>query len=266
MAKPNIKDTTLIWHLGWQKTGTTIFQSLIRRNRELLEDHCAIFPKQHWTQRLQNAGLAYWADPSQTTEKALKAKARAIREKTREAGHTYGIVSDENIIGLELYDDRGGMIDMAAAIMPVIERAVAPAKSVFVFYTRDWDRWFRSAHNQVVKQLRCRAGFDDWVASAPFAQDWDAHRARLQDQVSGPVIFRDLGQDAAEGKPMGGAILELAGVPPEVFPKLAQPVGKNESLPPGALAFMLEINRSHIQDHGMEIVRTKVLKHIDAFK
>lgn len=265
MTKTDIKDVTVIWHLGFQKTGTTTFQSFLRRNDAALSEEIAIFPKQHWTQRLQTAGLSYWDDPSLENEKALKGKARAIREKVREQGKTMGLVSDENVIGLNLYDEKGGMIDMAAAIMPILERAISPSRSIFVFYTRNFDSWFKSAHNQCVKQLRCRDNLEDFVEKTPFSTDWDAHQKQLKDAVQSPVIFRDLGEDAKEGLPMGGHILELAGIDRKAFSEFSSPIGRNESLSPAALDFMLEINRSHLHEHGLEIVRTKVLKHPQAF-
>lgn len=259
------EDITVIWHLGFQKTGTTIFQSLIRRNIDDLERHCRVFPKRDWTQALQDAARAFWAAPGAAAETALATEARAIRDAIAAAGRTHGIVSDENIIGLEFYDHRGGMIDMAAAILPVLEAAVAPARSEFIFYTRDWDSWFRSAHNQAVKQLRNRYDAQEFRANAPFAEDWETHHRRLSGLVQGQVTFRDLGADAQRGWPMGGFILTRAGVPEAAFEHFNSPIGRNESLPPGALAFMLELNRSHIHDHGLEIVRKKVLKHIGAF-
>lgn len=266
MAKTAQKDVTVIWHLGFQKTGTTIFQSLMRRNQDALENHCAVFPKRHWTQAVQDAGLAFWADPSDATEDALSQAARDICAAIQDKGHTHGIVSDENIIGLDLYDQKGGMIDMAASVIPVLERAILPAKSVFVFYTRDWDDWFKSAHNQVVKQMRSRLDHDDFCANAPFERDWDKHYKRLQSVVSGEVVFRAMEEDARESWPMGGYMLTRAGVPSSLFANLTKPIGKNQSLPPSALNFMLEINRSHINEHGLAVVRKKVLKHIRAFR
>lgn len=265
-AKIPIKDVTVIWHLGFQKTGTTIFQSLMRRNMETLSRHCALFPKRKWTAALQLAGRAWWENPGEETEAALKREARAIRDAIREQGHTAGVVSDENVIGLHFYDERGGMVDMAAHVMPVLEAAIRPARSVFVFYTRDWEKWLASAWNQVVKQLRCQQDFDDWRAGIPFEQDWQAHHARLSGVVRGEVVFRDLGQDAAEDKPMGGYILERAGVPPEALEGLNRPIGRNESLPPGALRFMLDLNRSKIHDRGLDIVRKMMLRNLDAFR
>ena len=266
MAKKTaIKDVTVIWHLGFQKTGTTIFQSLMRRNSEWLEERIAIFPKRKWTRALENAGLAHWADPSKASEKTLAAEARAIRDAVREQGHTFGVFSDENVIGLELYDEKGGMFDMAKTIMPILEKAIAPAKSEFVFYTRDFDKWFKSAHNQVVKQLRCRDDFDTWVENAPFHTDWEKHHKDLSKCVKSPVIFRDLGEDAANDMPMGGHILERAGISPKDMKSFNKPIGRNESLSPGALAFMLDLNRSHMHDRGLDIVRRKMLNNPQSF-
>ena len=265
MAKSAYKDITIIWHMGFQKTGTTSFQSILRRNSDTLSEHISIFPKRKWTQPVQDAGLAYWADPSVAHEKALKKAAQDICKTIKDAGHTCGVVSDENIIGLELYDDKGGMIDMAAAILPILESACAPSKCEFVFYTRDFDGWYKSAYNQVVKQLRCCKDFDLWVEDAPFSTDWDEHYQRLQSCVKSPVTFRDMRQDAADGLMLGGHILRMAGIEDDILQDLNKPVGRNESLSPGALKFMREINRSHIHQNGLDIVRRKMLNNPDAF-
>ncbi|WGI23141.1 hypothetical protein [Amylibacter sp. IMCC11727] len=265
MAKAAYKNIKIIWHMGFQKTGTTSFQSILRRNYDQLSEEIAVFPKRKWTRAVQEAGLAFWADPNAKTKKALEQAAQDIRAVIRDAERTCGVVSDENIIGLELYDDKGGMIDMAAAILPILEKACAPATCEFVFYTRDFDGWFKSAYNQVVKQLRCRADFDTWVANAPFSTDWQDHHERLSSVVESDVHFRDMKQDAADDLPIGGYILQLAGFDDETLRNLNKPVGRNESLSPGALGFMLELNRSHMHDNGLDIVRRKMLKNPDAF-
>ncbi|MEM7441306.1 MAG: hypothetical protein AAF393_17065 [Pseudomonadota bacterium] len=266
MAKPALKNITIVWHLGFQKTGTTSFQSLMRRNEEVLSSYCTVFPKQHWTEDLLVAGTSYWQHPGRATKRALKAAAQDIRRDVQNQGQTFGVVSDENIIGLELYDNSGSVFDMAAAVMPVLEDAIKPAKSVFVFYTRDWDALMKSAYNQAVKQMRNRYDFDEFIKRASFKRAWGPHRKRLAGAVNGEVVFRDLTADGEAGWPMGGYILTRAGVPPKVLTQLEPPIGTNESLPPSALEFMLEMNRSHIHDYGLEIVRKKVLKHIKAFR
>ncbi len=265
MAKPAFKNIKIIWHMGFQKTGTTSFQSVLRRNEDTLRQHIAIFPKRKWTQDVQNAGLAYWDEPSGANEKALTQAAQDIRKSIRDDEHTCGVVSDENIIGLELYDDKGGMIDMAAAILPILEKACAPATCEFVFYTRDFDGWYKSAYNQVVKQLRCQKDFDQWVEDAPFSTDWDEDHAYLQKTVISPVTFSDMRQDGADGLLIGGHILRMAGISDDVLHNLNKPVGRNESLSPGALQFMREINRSRIHENGLDIVCRKMLNNPGAF-
>ncbi len=265
MAKAAYKNIKIIWHMGFQKTGTTSFQSILRRNQKALEKKISVFPKQESTRAVQEAGLAYWDTPNDATKKALMDAAKDIRKVVRDAERTVGLVSDENIMGLELYDEKGGMIDMAAAIMPILEEACAPAQCEFVFYTRDFDGWYKSAYNQVVKQLRCRKDFDQWVADAPFSTDWDEHHKRLSGVVSSPVHFRDLKEDGAQDLPIGGFILRLAGIDDATLKTLKGPIGTNESLAPGAVRFMLELNRTHMHERGLDIVRRKMLKHPDAF-
>jgi hypothetical protein len=135
MAKPAFKNIKIIWHMGFQKTGTTSFQSILRRNEDTLRQHISIFPKRNWTQDVQNAGLAYWANPTVENEKALTQAAQDIRSSSRD----------------------------------------------------------------------------------------------------------------------------------DVLQNLNKPVGRNESLPSGALQFMREINRSRILENGLDIVRRKILNNPGAF-
>ena len=253
----------IVWHFGFQKTGTTSIQSVCWRNFDALNSRTALFPKRQWTEALRTSATA-WLNGA-GAEDAVEEAAAGLATAVAEAGHGTALVTDENVLGVDIYNAHGDIFDFAARILPVIERAARPHSSEFVFYTREMDSWLKSAHAQSIAWARQRLDYDDWRAGLPFATDWAVHLARLQAAVDSPVSFRDMGADADEFGLLGGHLLTRAGIAPDTLASLAPARGGNERLPAGALQFLLEMNRSKLGDKPLNTVRRQVLRHMQLF-
>ena len=256
----------IIWHFGFQKTGTTAVQWLLRKNRALLGEKIALFPRGRWTAALREAAAVFLRTRSEADKTAFQDEVRKIVNTVRDSGHRCAIVSDENVLGLKLRDETGDIFTHARTMLPVVEDAAAPAICEFHFNTRDTEAWLKSAHNQEVKQLRCRQDFDEWRNGVALPVDWSALHDTLSGLTQGAVVFRDMNADRAAGRPSGAALLEAAGVGPELLAQLKTPGAQNESLSDAALAFMLDINRSPLKRRQIGAVRDVVVKNMGLFK
>ena len=253
----------ITWHFGFQKTGTTAIQSVCWRNFDALNAQTALFPKRQWTGTLRAAAMAWLGGTG--PEQAVVDAAAGLAQAVSDSGQATALVTDENVLGVDIYNSHGHIFDFATRILPVIERAARPHVSEFVFYTRDMESWLLSAHAQSIAWARQTRDYDDWRAGIPFETDWAPHLARLQDAVDGTVTFRDMGADKSEYELLGGYLFERAGIPRDIQAGLASAGGGNERLSPGALQFLLEMNRSRINDKPLNIVRRQVLRHMHLF-
>ena len=253
----------IVWHFGFQKTGTTAIQSVCWRNMEVLSQSAAVFPKRQWTEALRGAARAYLDKAG--SEEAVSEAAEAIAAEVLASGQSTALVSDENVLGVDIYNEHGTIFDFVVALIPLVEQAVRPLASEFVFYTRPMESWLQSAHAQAVAWTRMTEEYDSWRAGVPFDADWDAQHKRLQALTDAPVTFRDMTQDAAEGRMLGAYLFDRSGITQEVQSSLTPARGGNERLAASARDFMLQMNRSKLNDRQLNIVRRQVLKNMHLF-
>ncbi|MBE3636682.1 hypothetical protein [Mangrovicoccus algicola] len=257
----------IYWHLGFQKTGTTSFQTLLARNSERLEPFLGVFPKGKTTRRLRHACNRYWSgkDRGQAEADMATAVDQMIGE-ARGRGQSRMLVSDENLIGFRLSPKTGNLFTRTAELIHLLERVSHDAECRFSFFTRNFDNWLLSAYNQEVKQVRCRFGFDEWSRLQNFDHGWDVNIALIREATTAPIRF-DAIEDDAQSDPFPGAgLLRYAGVPSDVVSAMELPERENESLSPGALDFMLQANRSDLSLESLRTVRALVIGQQDVFR
>lgn len=256
----------MVWHLGFQKTGTTSFQEMNRLNDETLRWYMAVFQKRARTRGLCEASLAWLENPKPIRRQRLDDELRLMATKARRWGQKAVLISDENLIGWENFNETGHVFDAAARLIAAIEETLPEEDHHFVFYTRDFDAWLASAYNQVVKFSFETRSWDEWLAAVPFEKDWQAHEASIRAAARAPVEFRDMLEDGREGLPMGGRILALAGMERAAIDGLARPPRQNESLNPGALEFMRNLNGLEIPRLSHKMVRQVIFARPELFR
>lgn len=256
-----------VWHLGFMKTGTTFLQAVLWRNRPTLARTTTVFNCRDRDWSLRNAAIAHCQSPSAETDAQVTKAARAFARRTLDQGHTTAFLSDENLVGYRLYDRHGDCFSKTAALLPILT-AAAEAEglaSEFQLYTRDMPAWLASAYNQEIKQMRETRSYADWTAGLPFEQDWSAQHQRLSAVTPAPVTFRDMKADLKEGRMVGAHLLDRAGLDPALHGSLKMPRGQNESLSPGALEFMRQINATRMQERQLVFVRRTLLANPHLF-
>lgn len=241
----------LLFHLGFQKTGTTSAQAWLTHNSGALPE-IDLRSSGDATKDLRSAGRSYCAAPSAKTEQRLRDALRRHIDRFALGERDLGLISDENILGRTAYDATGDILSWAKRVLPIIEQCVQaaprPLQTEFLFYTRETGPWLRSMYNQAVKRARVTGSFDRWLAGAPFVVDWDQWRADMQAEVSTPVRFLPMEADLAQQAPIGAALLARLGVDSARIAALAPVRSQNASLSPGALRAMRWINRLPLSD------------------
>lgn len=253
----------VVWHCGFQKTATTTIQSMLAANRAHLAPHCATYPKARWTRDLRQAAIQMWKTDTEESRSAVSAAAKALVEQARNSGAPVALVSDENILAEHLAQNGKDIFGFAKQVLPMLAEATAPQAATFVFYTRPLEPWLRSAYNQIVKARRCQLGWDEWRAAIPFADDFPGACADLAQATGLDIRFLDL----AEDDHAGAALLKLCDLPEETLAGIELPERRaNESLPSGAVAFLLEMNRSDLKTAGIQQVRRTVMRNRHLFR
>jgi len=252
----------IIWHFGFFKTATTFAQLLMRRNMATLEKHVSLFPKHVHTLELRRASQAYLRSRNEATRRVVDAKVAEIVNKVAADDKGTAIVSDETLC---VFNHPAGFIDNLEHLLEVIETAARPARSEFFFYTRDMKKWLQSWHNQSVKSGQCAQEFGPWEEAITFDKNWDSIHARLSAASRAPVTFVALEDELARGTAAGKQLLRYANIPEDSIGKLLIPPRRNESLSPGALKFMISLNRSDLREPAKRQVRRLVMATPDAF-
>ena len=266
------QEATIVWHFGFQKTGTTAIQRLLTENREVLSEDMELFVKRgrkdrtrslrRWGSAVVEPGL--WSGPKEFRRLGLKRTVTQIAKDVSAHPKKAGLVSDENVIGHYVWFAGKSVFDNAAQIFPLVAAAAAPARSRFVMYTRDFHDWLASAWAQEVKRRRGTQSFDDWSSALPFEREWRLVEQRLSMMVeeSGATVeLRDMAEDRQENLPLGGRLLRILGVDDQKIRNLVCPPQVNMRLPSGAVEFLLEVNRTTLNSKSRRKVRDLVVRN-----
>ena len=240
----------ILWHLGPQMTGSTSLQALLLANRRLLRPHCLVFPKRKGTKRARFTAHD-WLTGGDIAP--LRVALRGLTAKLAPAEASTMIVSDETLLGFEIAGTEDHALTRAARLIPELIAASAPTARPLSF-TRARGPWLRSAYNQAVRKMRETRSFEAWHAEVALPPDWPAWESALR-PLAPQLHFIALEDDPQPGL----ALLRLAGVPEDVCAALAPATARNESLPPGAIAFLREMNVSPLNGRALAEVRARVV-------
>ena len=237
----------MVFHLGFQKTGSTTMQAFLNRHAAALP---AIDIRAYGdaTKDLRISGRNWCADPTPARWQRLSDALDRHVESFGAGDASVCLISDENIVGRVGYGPTGDVVRWSEAILPLIAERAAAFDPCFVFYTREPDRWLRSLYNQSVKRARVTARYQRWAAAAPFEVDWNTWRERFTAAGRRPVTFLSMEEEIASGRPLGAGLLIEAGVPPSVAEALPGVEARNASLSERSLRLMRLVNRLPLSD------------------
>lgn len=245
----------IVWHLGFQKTGTSSIQQMLIQNAMLFEPHAVLFPRHRSTRELRQAADAYTRSATKKAEFRLLEALGNITDRIKKNAPRTAIVSDETVLGQRLYSSSGHIFNWAASIIPMIRRVADGFENCFVFYTREIESWLVSAYSQAVKRLRLAEDYHDWRSSVPFELDWSVHMKSLEKLAGENVLFVSMEKEAAQGSIYGRALLEAAGLPESVITAAVVPERQNVKIPMGAEQFLLALNKSQLAMPEVKKVR-----------
>lgn len=258
MAKPQ----QMLFHLGFQKTGTTSIQALLNANRARLTG-IDIRAYGDATKDLRVAGRTYCADPTPKREARLRDALRGHVDRFRSGDDAACLISDENILGRVAYGPTGDVLSWGKRILPMIEEAAAGLDLQFVFYTRAQAAWRSSIYKQSVKRAGETRSLEGWSSAAPFTgdwPDWSDWQQQLQGACAAPVEFLSMEEEIASDLPLGAGVLRRLGVSDADIAELATVSPQNTSLSERAICLMRMINHLPLSDRR----RLKISEYIEA--
>lgn len=257
----------VIFHLGFQKTGTTTIQRFLQTNEYVLSEECIVIPKERPTRAIREPFLKLFEKGDQSAIPRISDVANLYVDKVMTSNCQCGIISDENIIGRNLYNPHGHIFDFACRAIQLIETSTR-RKSIdlrFVFYTREFSSWLKSAYQQSVRTRRYQVTFDDWRRALPFDCNWHTNLCAIQQCTNAKVVFTPMEEDLRAAF-LGARLLQEASVSSELLKRCKFPHQANEALPYGAIEFLRKLNATKLDRRSIDIVRKTIIDTKYAFK
>ncbi|WP_424832393.1 hypothetical protein [Ruegeria sp.] len=253
----------VIFHLGFQKTGTTSVQALLNSNLSLLSD-VDVRVYGDATKDLRAAGKNFCAEPSPDREKELIKTLERHFSLVFDNGKPVCLISDENILGRVPYSNTGDVVSWAERILPVIEGCASGTDLAFHFYTRPAESWRNSMYRQCVKRAGVTGSYGVWARSSPFQEDWPDWKEwadRISKATSAPVTFTCMDEELKSGAVLGTALLENAGLSEAAINALIPVERQNMALSDAALQFMRFVNLLPLKER----LRLRISERVEAF-
>ncbi|WP_420328149.1 hypothetical protein [Mameliella sp.] len=234
----------LVLHCGFRKTGTTFIQDVLRENTGKLPGGFVVSPRDTLTRGWRRAVADDIRRRKRGTARAVLREAQALGAAIEAMKAQTVLISDENLFGADVVapDGTATIFDLAGHYLPMLEEALAGAPLDLVFYTRDMDKWLRSAWGQAVKRKGVTQDYREWAASLP-PLDWDKGIATIRAAVRAPVTVFPMEADLEGENPLlGRALYRHAGLDDAEIAALDLPRASNTALPSGAMDLMRKIN------------------------
>ncbi|KAA9005225.1 hypothetical protein [Histidinibacterium aquaticum] len=233
----------VVIHAGFRKAGSTSIQSMLRANAHRLAP-IEVHARDDLTEPFRKEAMTYCRTGA--PRKLRKARAAAV-VMARNCGGGTVVISDENLVGNRIVTERGETIyDLAALFLPMLEEAFSDAEVSFVLYTRDPDKWLRSAYRQDVANGNTAADFETWLGAIPGDLDSEAGIERLRGALKSAIRVVRMEDEAKEA--LGATVLRLAGVAEEELNRF-EPAGReNASLGEAATEFLRQVNALSLGD------------------
>lgn len=253
----------IVVHAGFRKTGSTSVQDWLSMNASALPSGFLASPRDDLTRPFRKAANDF---VKHGNRRRLRRACEDLRNAVAGIDAEVLLISDENLIGRSMVSDDGRTIfALASEILREMERAFGAAPLEFVFYTRDKDRWLRSAWAQGVKRAGVAVDFPAWKADLP-TFEWEGEIAKIRDALRSPVRVYAMEEDLAHSPAVVGRSLFVhAGLPDHLVDTLPRPGRSNASLPRSALAFLLQVNALNLPLAQRRSISRLVEDNVDLF-
>lgn len=253
----------VIWHLGFQKTGTTFIQRLMAENATNIEGRVFLANKGPRTKQIRRRGVGFCELKNKNAERRLRSELSILREDFEKSAHRMMLFSDEVLLGHHVITEANDFVRSATRLLPVLEEEFDGMQSNFVFYTREFSPWMESVYNQGVKALGYKETFEEWRALYQGPTDWSLVRDRIGELQSSTIQFVPMERD--RNPFLGAELLRMAGLRQDDLRSFSIPKRQNESMPKGALELLRLFNRSDLDPETLAIIRRKIRNHPEFF-
>ncbi len=232
----------IVFHAGFQKTGSTAVQNRILDNINHLSPYFHYLGKRDLKDLKKFAQQAIRNPSSRGREKLLEAL-EELASGTASIQQPVVLMSSEILFGNDIYSESGNLVSWMEQILPLFAKAFSDHELECVFYTRDPESWLFSTYRQSVLMRGYTITFDEYRRNLPFALDWDSIRKTVEECVApSNVTFVDMKTDIGEATGLGTALFRHCQVPETVLSQLSFAASDNVSLNEDALQIMREAN------------------------
>lgn len=181
----------LIFHLGVHKTGSTLIQENLSENVPALRAQGFYYanvemPRVILRQRRHLRALQY-VDRETPVPDALVPVNAALREAAASAGAHTILISEENRIGLPLYDevrlakDRLQFYPLAHTCLSAVLRGLEMLETRLILYHRRFESLLPSLYSEALRNLSTELTFDDFLKQVDFESlDYEALYGRIR--------------------------------------------------------------------------------------
>jgi hypothetical protein len=250
----------LILHVGLRKCASTSMQAVLDGVAPCVSETCLILSRPLALKAWREGVFRYMRAASEDAPGLKRAMLQTVTEEATRLRATLDVapqpvvvLSDENLFGARAFAHGETLFDWALEVLPIVLDAFAGWTVRIVLYHRPEGPWLRSCYNQEVKNNGVTESFEAWLTRKPEHLSVAAGVAALEARFPDCVVALPIGP---EDGPPGASILREAGIREEIIASAPRPPRLNESLTPGAVAFMRACNRLEL--------RPSVLRQIGA--
>jgi hypothetical protein len=234
----------VIVHIGAQKTGSTSLHRFLARNRDALAERLDIRvpSKGSLTRELGRTCTLYSMRPAKHEADLISLIAQ-VRDEL-EGDDRVCVISHENICGAMMgRSDVREVFPRLSDILRLFEQHLAPFVPGYVLYTREMQSWKRSVHNQAVKSDGYAGMLEAFLTETAGSREWDAVGTEMEGLVGADRVRVFALEDETTPERPGRQLLRFAGLTDAEIDALEPLAGRsNQSLNPGALEFMRQLN------------------------
>lgn len=237
------RNSKIIIHLGFPKTGTTTIQEFFSANEFCFDDNLIISAKDKLTKEVRKWALrsARWKSP-RIARTFYKIALKNLISKISHLKFNTLVISDENLVGFQPANLLSPKNSFLTENIEALCKTFSGHNVEYVLYTRNSPAWLRSLYNQDFRMRRTIQNYEDWAKNHLSANSCTIAEKLKPAFRSNKLHIVSMESEVSSGLPLGSTLLRLAGYDDEFISKLKVPMKKNESLPDSSIELLKKIH------------------------
>ncbi|WP_170575554.1 hypothetical protein [Ruegeria atlantica] len=249
----------VLLHLGLHKTGTTAVQSFLYDNRELIWPHFAlVLPYRTRNSGLSRAATNHSVYGTVGTLAEFGAQVRGLLD-TLDFGDKRGlIVSEENFAGLRpsrnIEQGYSAAPELAACLVDAVHHRFSGQEVEITIYLslRQRGGWLRSLWAHDLQRMRQVQDFETFRSNMEHIPSLEDTVERIRERLPSVLVHSEwLEELQLRRYGPGTPFAEYLDLPQDRAKLLEPPSKTNTRLPEDALAELLNLNRSRLDDAAL---------------